>query len=55
VVFGVIVNAVVCGVMSGPHDRYQARVAWLLPALALIAHFQVFRAWWERKLRCPAT
>jgi len=55
VVFGVIVNAVVCGVMSGPHDRYQARVAWLLPALALIAHFQVYRAWWERKLRCPAT
>jgi hypothetical protein len=51
VVFGVMANAVVCGVMSGPHDRYQARVAWLLPALALIAHFQIYRPWWERRLR----
>jgi hypothetical protein len=51
VVFGVMANAAVCGVMSGPHDRYQARVAWLLPALALIAHFQIYKAWWERRLQ----
>ena len=50
VAFGVLTNAAVCGVMSGPHDRYQARVAWLLPAMALIAHFQVYRSWWERWL-----
>jgi hypothetical protein len=50
VVFGVLANAAVCGVMSGPHDRYQARVAWLIPAMALIAHFQVYRAWWENRL-----
>jgi len=55
VVFGVIANAAVCGIMSGPHDRYQARVAWLIPALALIAHFQIYRTWWERKLRWPPT
>jgi hypothetical protein len=51
VMFGVLANAAVCGVMSGPHDRYQARVAWLLPALALIAHFQIYPTWWERRLQ----
>lgn len=30
-------NAFVCGVLSGPHDRYQARMIWLLPMLAMIA------------------
>ena len=55
VVFGVMANAAVCGVMSGPHDRYQARVAWLIPAIALIAHFQIHREWWERRLRWRLT
>lgn len=27
-------NAVICGVLSGPHPRYQARVIWLLPLLS---------------------
>jgi hypothetical protein len=31
---GLALNAVVCGALSGPHDRYQARVVWLLPLLA---------------------
>jgi len=31
----VIVNAVLCGVISGPYARYQARVVWLIPFLAL--------------------
>jgi hypothetical protein len=31
---GVALNAAVCGVLSGPHHRYQARVAWLLPLAA---------------------
>jgi hypothetical protein len=35
-VIGVLVNAAVCGVFSGPHDRYSARVAWLLPFAALL-------------------
>ncbi len=50
VVFGVIANAAICGVMSGPHDRYQARVAWLIPALALIAHGQIYHESWRRRL-----
>jgi hypothetical protein len=31
---GLVLNAAVCGVLSGPHDRYQARVVWLVPLLA---------------------
>ena len=38
VLFGVMVNAAVCGALSGPHDRYESRVMWLIPAVALIAH-----------------
>jgi hypothetical protein len=30
-------NAVVCGVISGPHDRYGARIAWVATFVALIA------------------
>ena len=36
IVAGVLVNAVVCGVLSGPHNRYAARVAWLVPLAALL-------------------
>jgi hypothetical protein len=35
-VTGILVNAAVCGILSGPHDRYAARVAWLLPFSALL-------------------
>ncbi len=30
-----LLNAAVCGILSNPVDRYQARVIWLLPFLAL--------------------
>jgi len=33
---GVLVNAVICGVLSGPHERYSARVQWLLPLMAML-------------------
>jgi hypothetical protein len=36
IVIGILVNAAVCGIFSGPHDRYSARVAWLLPFAALL-------------------
>jgi uncharacterized membrane-anchored protein len=35
VIAGVIVNAAVCGALSGPHDRYEARLSWLLPFVAI--------------------
>ena len=37
VLVGVTVNALVTGALSGPHDRYQARIAWLLPLAGLLA------------------
>jgi len=36
----VLVNAVLCGVISGPYDRYQARVEWLIPLSALFVLVQ---------------
>jgi hypothetical protein len=36
VVSGVILNAIVCGALSGPWGRYQARVMWLLPMIAML-------------------
>jgi hypothetical protein len=49
-VFGVIVNAAVCGAISGPFARYQARVAWLLPALVIVAEmrFGILKSLWSR-------
>lgn len=35
-------NAFVCGVISGPHDRYGARLAWLATAVLLIAAIRHF-------------
>jgi hypothetical protein len=38
VLVALIGNAVVCGALSNPHDRYQSRLIWLAPfALALLA------------------
>lgn len=37
VLAGVAANALVTGGLSGPHDRYGARIAWLLPLAALLA------------------
>ena len=39
VTVGLLANAVSTGALSGPHDRYQARIAWLvlLPGLAYAA------------------
>ena len=34
-VAGVVLNLAICGAMSTPHDRYQARVLWLIPLAAL--------------------
>jgi hypothetical protein len=36
-------NALICGVISGPHDRYGARLAWVATFVVLIAAFRYFR------------
>jgi hypothetical protein len=35
-------NAVICGVISGPHDRYGARLVWIATFVALIAAARIF-------------
>ncbi|MBV1797180.1 hypothetical protein [Siccirubricoccus sp. G192] len=37
VLAGLVANAAATGALSGPHDRYQARIAWLLPLAGLLA------------------
>jgi hypothetical protein len=37
VTFAVLGNAFICAVISGPHDRYGARLAWLATMVILIA------------------
>lgn len=36
VLVGVMANAAATGALSGPHDRYGARIAWLLPLAAVL-------------------
>jgi hypothetical protein len=33
-------NALICGVMSGPHDRYGARMVWIATLTIAIAWFR---------------
>ncbi len=42
-------NALVCGLFSGPHDRYQSRLAWVPCLIVLLTARQTV----ERALRRP--
>ncbi len=42
IIGGIVANAVVCGLLSTPHDRYQARVIWLLPALVIMLELLLY-------------
>lgn len=44
--FGLFFNAAIFGGLSAPVDRYQSRVAWVFPALALVC-------WLNRRNRTP--
>ncbi len=44
VLMALAVNAVVTGGLSGPHDRYQSRIAWLVLLPPLYAYRRAFRA-----------
>jgi hypothetical protein len=43
VVTGIVINALISGVIAGVFDRYQGRVAWLIPFVALLLWYQ--RGW----------
>jgi len=55
VIVAVIVNAAVCGIFSIPVARYQARVIWLVPALAGILGLGLVteRRWSKIRLAVP--
>jgi peptidoglycan/LPS O-acetylase OafA/YrhL len=40
--FALLGNASICAVISGPHDRYGARMAWLATTVVLIAAIRHF-------------
>jgi hypothetical protein len=40
--FALLGNAFICGIISGPHDRYGARMAWIATLVVLIAGFNRF-------------
>jgi len=42
VCFTLLGNAMICGIISGPHDRYGARLVWIATFVALIAASRLF-------------
>src|SRR4051794_16747501 len=40
---GIISNALICGSFSSIHDRYQARVIWLIPLAATLVLARILR------------
>ena len=40
VTVAILANAFICGVLSGPHDRYGARIVWIATLTAAIALLQ---------------
>lgn len=54
----VILNAAVCGILSGPFPRYQTRIVWLLPAIAMLLPLALISAaaWarWAQQLKSRA-
>jgi hypothetical protein len=53
IVAGLVVNAALCGAISGPHARYQVRVAWLavVAAAVLEAAYPIVTSQFSRLLR----
>ena len=54
VAMGVLIDTAVCGALSGPHDRYETRVSWLIPFAALTAGFAVMPRRWGRPGRAAS-
>ncbi len=41
--FALILNAGICGILSDPHHRYQARIIWLLPFISILFCLNFFQ------------
>ena len=44
ILVAVLVNAVTCGILASPYDRFQARVIWLLPLVASVLTMSAIEA-----------
>jgi hypothetical protein len=40
ILWGELSNALICGALSGPHERYQGRLTWLIPLAALLLLYE---------------
>jgi hypothetical protein len=40
ILLGEVSNALICGALSGPHERYQARLTWLIPVVGLLLCYE---------------
>jgi hypothetical protein len=47
-----VANALVCGTLSNPHDRYGARLIWLAGAAVTLAAVRLYAE--RRRLRAAA-
>jgi len=45
---GTIINAVVCATLAMRLERYQARVVWLLPLVAILCEQRLNRGFWQK-------
>ena len=45
VFIGIALNALICGALSVPHDRYSVRVVWLIPLVSFMIGFDLLRSW----------
>ena len=54
VLYGIVLNAAVCGILSGPFPRYQARVIWLVPMIAVLSLMALRRYGGARSASEPA-
>jgi hypothetical protein len=50
VVLGILGNDAICSIFSGPADRYQSRVIWLLPLLATPIALMLFSSYSGRRI-----
>ena len=54
VMLALVLNSVVCGVLSNPHDRYGARLIWVAPLTVGLASFSIAMRGRRKALREPA-
>jgi hypothetical protein len=55
VTVALLANAFVCGALSGPHDRYGARIVWIATFAAAIAALQAANSWATERRRKART